>query len=174
MTHLPTARRIGLLLALLLAALALVACSGGTGQQTGDAASATRPSAPPLPTLDPRQVSLGAQVYQANCASCHGVEGEGQPDWKTPRADGSYPAPPHDANGHTWHHGDRLLLQIIQGGGASLNIPNFKSNMPAFGNVLSDEEMRAVLDYLKSTWPAQQRDFQWLASQNESLSESKP
>lgn len=160
------AGRAGLLLALL---LILAACSSGTVQTTAAPASIPRPTAPPLPRLDLETVKLGARVYQNSCASCHGADGEGEPDWKTPKPDGTYPAPPHDASGHTWHHGDGLLYQIIQDGGASLDVPGFKSNMPAFGSALSDAEMRAVLEYLKSTWPEQVRQTQWLVSQNDPL-----
>ena len=112
--------------------------------------------------VDPQlaqQIELGQQVYAANCAACHGPDGEGEPDWKIPKADGTYPAPPHDVNGHTWHHGDGTLLQIIRGGD-SLDIPNFKSGMPAFEETLSDEEIVAVLAYLKSRWPEEERQFQ--------------
>jgi len=113
--------------------------------------------------IDPQlaqQIELGQQVYAANCAACHGAEGEGEPDWKTPKEDGTYPAPPHDISGHTWHHGDGTLLQIIRGGGDSLDIPNFESAMPAFEDTLSDEEIVAVLAYLKSRWPEEERQFQ--------------
>jgi mono/diheme cytochrome c family protein len=41
------------------------------------------------------QVELGRQVYQQNCAVCHGVRGEGQPRWWTKGPDGRYPPPPH-------------------------------------------------------------------------------
>ena len=115
------------------------------------------------PAVDPqlaRQIELGGQVYAANCAACHGPEGEGQPDWKTPKEDGTYPAPPHDVSGHTWHHGDGTLLQIIRGGGDSLDIPNFKSAMPPFEDTLDHEEIVAVLAYLKSRWPEEERHFQ--------------
>ncbi|MCA9869219.1 MAG: c-type cytochrome [Caldilineae bacterium] len=157
--------RICLVAALLMAGL-LVACAGNSVQP---AASIPRPSAPPLPTLDAQQVLLGARVYRDNCAACHGADGEGQPDWKVPGPDGVYPAPPHDASGHTWHHGDGLLYQIINEGGASLNVPDFKSNMPAFGSTLNDSDIQAVIEYLKSTWPEQERQTQWLASQNDRL-----
>ena len=114
-------------------------------------------------------MKLGARIYQDSCASCHGADGQGEADWKTPKPDGSYPAPPHDASGHTWHHGDGLLYQIIRDGGASLDLPDFKSNMPAFAGSLSDAKIRAVLEFLKSTWPEQERQTQWLASQNDPL-----
>jgi mono/diheme cytochrome c family protein len=113
------------------------------------------------------QAELGRQVYQQNCASCHGVRGEGQPDWQVQRPDGTYPAPPHNATGHTWHHTDGLLFQIVKYGGASLNIPNFKSGMPAFGEQLEDEEIRAVINHLKTFWEAEQRERQSQASQQD-------
>ena len=154
----------------LLALLVLAACNSGTGQ-TAPAAPASIPD--PARLRCPRSTwsrsGLGAQVYQDACASCHGADGEGEPDWKTPKADGTYPAPPHDASGHTWHHGDGLLYQIISDGGTSINVPDFQSNMPAFGHVLSDAEIRAVLEYLKSTWHEQERSTQWLVNQNDPL-----
>jgi mono/diheme cytochrome c family protein len=117
------------------------------------------------------QTELGRQIYQQNCAACHGVRGEGQPNWPVQRPDGSYPAPPHDATGHTWHHSDGLLFRIVKDGGASLNIPNFKSDMPAFGQQLQDEEIRAVINHLKTFWEAEQRERQSQASQNDPFPE---
>ena len=58
-------------------------------------------------------VQAGEKIYQAQCASCHGPNLEGQPDWRTRDANGFLPAPPHDATGHTWHHADDLLLSLI-------------------------------------------------------------
>lgn len=113
------------------------------------------------------EAELGRQVYQQNCASCHGARGEGQPNWQVRRADGTYPAPPHDATGHTWHHPDGLLFRIVKHGGASLNIPNFKSGMPAFGHQLEDEEIRAVINHLKTFWESEQRERQSQASQQD-------
>jgi mono/diheme cytochrome c family protein len=39
--------------------------------------------------------------------------------------------------------------------------------MPAFDGVLTDEQIRAVLAFIKSTWPERERRFQELASQND-------
>jgi hypothetical protein len=41
-----------------------------------------------------------------------------------------------------------------------LNIPNFKSGMPAFEGKLSDQEIRSVIIYLKSLWTPEQREAQ--------------
>jgi len=98
-------------------------------------------------------VALGQKIYVANCASCHGDKLQGQPNWKEQMPDGLLPAPPHDATGHTWHHPDQQLFQIVKLGTAAV-VPNYKSNMVGFGNRLSDAEIWNVLAYIKSTWPA--------------------
>lgn len=125
---------------------------------------------PPLPGIqdatrsDPRdreQVQLGRQVYARHCAACHGENLEGEPDWNRRLPDGRLPAPPHDASGHTWHHPDRVLLGIIRHGSVPPYAPaGYESNMPAFGGVLSEEEMLAVLTYIKHHWPSDIRSFQ--------------
>lgn len=125
--------------------------------------------ASPQTALDPDLVERGATLYATYCAACHGRRGEGQPHWKIPNPDGTYPAPPHDGSGHTWHHGDGTLFRIVRDGGASLNLPGFKSNMPAFGQTLSDDEIIAVLTYIKSLWPAHAQRFQAEAGQRDSF-----
>ena len=107
---------------------------------------------------DPAIVALGANVYEANCASCHGADLEGQANWRSPGEDGRLPAPPHDETGHTWHHDGDTLFQLTKYGvGALINDPDYASNMPIYDSVLSDEEIIAVLSYIKSTWPEEIR-----------------
>ncbi len=109
-------------------------------------------------------ISAGAIIYAENCASCHGADLKGQPDWKTPNADGTLPAPPHDEDGHTWHHDDNLLLNYIKLGGtramARDGMPVFKSGMPAYEDILSEWEIEAVLYFIKSRWPEKIRQIQ--------------
>jgi mono/diheme cytochrome c family protein len=109
---------------------------------------------------DPAMVALGEEIYAGHCASCHGAELEGQPDWQRPLPDGGLPAPPHDASGHTWHHPDDLLFGITKFGGQALAPAGFRSNMPAFGDQLGDREIWAVLAFIKSRWPAEIRAVQ--------------
>ena len=33
---------------------------------------------------DQAVIALGQRLYAENCASCHGADLEGQPDWQTP------------------------------------------------------------------------------------------
>ena len=111
---------------------------------------------PPPPPLDPQQVAQGRGLYNQYCAACHGISGEGQPDWKIPNEDGSFNPPPHDISGHTWHHDDKLLLEIVTQGS---DFP--QSQMPTFGNQLTDDEVQAILEYIKSWWGPEERAFQW-------------
>jgi mono/diheme cytochrome c family protein len=95
----------------------------------------------------------GKQIYVQHCASCHGLKLEGQPDWRKPLANGRMPAPPHDDTGHTWHHPDQVLLGITKNGLVPPYAPpGYQSDMPAFGGVLSDAEIRAVLAYIAAHW----------------------
>jgi mono/diheme cytochrome c family protein len=41
----------------------------------------------------------------------------------------------------------------VQKGPAASPLPGYIYRMPAFGEALSDEEIWAVLAYIKSTWP---------------------
>ena len=106
------------------------------------------------------QVAHGKRVYEAQCASCHGAKLEGQPNWRERLASGKFPAPPHDASGHTWHHPDGLLFDIIKHGIEPHAPPGYKSDMPAFGGRLADADIWAALAYIKSTWPEETRKWQ--------------
>lgn len=111
-------------------------------------------------TADASQIADGRSLYVTYCASCHGLNLEGQPNWKRPLPNGMMPAPPHDATGHTWHHPDSLLFQITKYGGQSIASPGYVSGMPAFGNQLTDRQIWAILAYIKSTWPPEIREAQ--------------
>ncbi|MEQ8443144.1 MAG: c-type cytochrome [Alphaproteobacteria bacterium] len=102
---------------------------------------------------DPTMAALGQIIYDAECASCHGANLEGQEDWRTRRPDGRLPAPPHDETGHTWHHSDRHLFEITKFGVQHFAGADYPSDMPAYGDRLTDAEIIAVLSYIKSTWP---------------------
>lgn len=113
----------------------------------------------------------GSALYQGHCASCHGAELEGQPNWRSLNPEGTLPAPPHDESGHTWHHGDQLLFEYVKHGGAktmaSRGAASFKSAMPGFVGALSDDEIWDVLAYLKSHWSQRARAYQRQMTANE-------
>ena len=143
------------------------AAANGTAAQSPEALDYRAPTKPlpegtiaPAPVLAEEDINAGARLYAANCASCHGVNLEGQPNWKKPLADGKYPAPPHDDSGHTWHHNDSLLTAIIINGGLG-NGDMSHGNMPAFKGVLTEQQAKQILIFFKSRWTQEHRDYQW-------------
>lgn len=127
----------------LIAAAALAACSD-------DSTPGDDPRANPR---DVSKVSAGGKLYAQHCASCHGAKLEGQPNWRQRLPNGRLPAPPHDESGHTWHHPDSVLFEITKRGLVPPYAPKgYESDMPAFGEKLTDEEIWAVLAHIKSHW----------------------
>ena len=126
-----------------------------------------------LPFFGTPEIALSAQerhgqtLYEANCDSCHGG-----------RTGGSmmdYP-PRHNASGHTWHHPDCELLQVVRDGGDEMTrsmrdmmAPPGAPQMQAFKDRLSDDEIRDVLAFIKTMWTPEQRRVQ-----SEITSESCP
>ena len=75
-------------------------------------------------------LARGEALYQMHCAQCHGAEGEGNagfPSLQTP---------------HINMQSDGKLFALIQSGTGG--------RMPAFQEVLSEEEVVDVIDYLRS------------------------
>ncbi len=105
-------------------------------------------------------VSLGRRVYDDQCASCHGAALEGQPNWRVRLPNGLLPAPPHDDGGHTWHHSDATLFGITKFGVAEFNNLDYETAMPVFKEVLRDEEIWAVLAFIKGHWSDRSRRSQ--------------
>lgn len=104
-------------------------------------------------------VKEGAAIYAQQCAACHGVDLEGQPNWRQMDENGRLPAPPHDETGHTWHHSDALLFAITKFGTAkAAGLEDYESDMPAYEGVLTDAEIVAVLSFIKSRWPSEVRE----------------
>jgi mono/diheme cytochrome c family protein len=135
-------RRIRLLL-LIASAAALAA---------GAAAWLWLPRSVKIDASDAALVARGAPLYALHCASCHGAQLQGQPDWTSRDARGRLPAPPHDDSGHTWHHDDEVLFEVTKFGIARHAPPGYQSDMPAFGKSLSDDEIIATLAFIKSRW----------------------
>jgi mono/diheme cytochrome c family protein len=148
-------RSTALAVATLASAFLLSACDrqpGGTGVT--------------LRTDDPQVLAQGRTLYQAQCAACHGARLEGQPDWRERDASGRLPAPPHDASGHTWHHPDQVLFDLVKYGVAkAAHLPGYDSAMPAYEGKLTDAEIVAVLAWIRSQWPPEMRKLQQQADE---------
>ena len=127
----------------------------------------TEPAAPaaPGPTVTPaafraaarRQGAgrAGGSAVRRSLRSCHGADLEGEANWRQRKPDGKLPAPAHDETGHTWHHPDGMLFAITRFG--TRKITGLDSDMPGFEGILEDDDIVAVLSFIKSTWPPEIR-----------------
>ena len=98
------------------------------------------------------KLELGKALYYTHCASCHGNNLQGQPKWKTSLdEDGHNYAPPLNGTGHTWHHSEEQLYNIIRYGLTFYN-QNYKGKMKG-NDQLSDGDVLSILEYIKSVWP---------------------
>jgi mono/diheme cytochrome c family protein len=118
-------------------------------------------------TNNVKQVERGKKIYMRFCSFCHGRNLEGQPQWHLPKPDGKMPAPPHDESGHTWHHADIVLFNITKYGLVPPHAPEgYQSDMPAWKDTLQDEDIWAVLAFIKSRWPKENLEFQQNVTEN--------
>ena len=102
----------------------------------------------------------GRIVYEKYCASCHGVRGEGEPNWETLNARGELPSPPHSAEGHTWKHSDEMLYRMVSEGWRDHFNKTQRLTMPPFKDFLSPE--RSARHHLpEDTVDSEQKQFQW-------------
>ncbi|MGH7319253.1 MAG: c-type cytochrome [Candidatus Rokuibacteriota bacterium] len=92
---------------------------------------------PPPPGPEP-----GRSLFQAHCATCHGSDGRGGA-W---RARFLLLRPGNLADPQTATLSDQYLLDVIRHGGATFGKPG----MPSFGFTLSDEEIRALVAYVRA------------------------
>ena len=94
------------------------------------------------------ELARGEALYDMHCVACHGGATGGSID--------DIP-PPHNAQGHTWHHADCDLIDIVMDG-----MPQREGypEMPAFGDELTVEEVEAILVHIKTWWEPQQREIQ--------------
>ena len=97
-------------------------------------------------------IARGKILYESNCVSCHQVNLIGAENWKGLDEDGHRKAPPLNGKGHTWHHDDATLHNIIKYGLAKL-VKNYEGKMLGFEDNLKDKDIDSVLSYMKSFWP---------------------
>ncbi len=145
-------------------ALVLAACTQESGPAVGNESSATID--PTTLSLAPEkgtgrwfteaQASAGKETFAQYCAGCHGAEAASTPDWKKLDANGNYPPPPLNGSAHAWHHPLAVLKMVIEEGGEPVG-----GVMPAWGDVLTDEQIINVIASFQSYWPNETYDL-WL------------
>ncbi|WP_405121850.1 c-type cytochrome [Pseudomonas petroselini] len=90
------------------------------------------------------QDTPGAHTYATRCASCHGLDGKGQPEWMPPLAGATSALAKESAS----------AINITLNGSqrvVAAGVPD-AYRMPAFREQLSDPEIAQVLTYMRSTW----------------------
>ena len=97
-------------------------------------------------------IARGKIIYESYCVSCHQVNLIGAENWKGVDEDGHRKAPPLNGTGHTWHHDDATLHNIIKYGLVKL-VKNYEGKMLGFEDNLKDKDIDSVLSYMKSFWP---------------------
>ena len=125
----------------------MVGC-GGSSQPSGESAPAA--SSEPAPATETPSAGsteapsaddmtkLGAQVYSARCALCHGASGHGD----GPASAGLNPKPRN--------HTDKAYMSTLTDEQLIAVIRNGKGTMPAWGKVLSEAELVAVANHVRS------------------------
>jgi mono/diheme cytochrome c family protein len=103
----------------------------------------------PLPP-SPRGPEPGRTLFQTHCATCHGAAGRGD-SW---RARLLFLRPGDLSSPAIAALPDRYLADLIRHGGSSFGKPG----MPSFGFVLTEAEMEAVIQYMRSL-PRAPRDL---------------
>ena len=104
-------------------------------------------------------IARGKIIYESYCMSCHQVNLVGAENWKGLDEDGHRKAPPLNGTGHTWHHDDARLHNIIKYGLAKI-VKNYEGKMIGFGDKINDKQIDSVLSYIKSHWEDQIYDRQ--------------
>jgi cytochrome c6 len=76
----------------------------------------------------------GSSIYKRHCMMCHGRDGKGFPALKSP-----------DFTDPKWQASvkDKDLIEVIKNGKKD-------THMPAFGDKLKDDEIKAVTEYIRS------------------------
>ena len=143
-----TAANLAVLAALVAAYLSLAACSSAdtpTPKPTSTTSNLSTPSPPAENQGSSVEVLVrGGDLYAVECQVCHGDQ----------QGHGGTGAPPHNQDGHTWHHPDSQLKEWITNGKLGFYL------MPAFNDRLTESDVDAILSYIQTWWTPDQRDSQ--------------
>ena len=91
---------------------------------------------------NPKRVNLGQKLYEADCASCHGLTARGD----GPVAASLSPKPGNLAEKQGELSDAYLYWRIAEGG----LIEPFRSGMPAWKGLLTEDQIWEVITYIRS------------------------
>jgi mono/diheme cytochrome c family protein len=101
-------------------------------------------TAQPASRASERALARGASVYAEHCAECHGDRGEGAPPAYPPLAGNPTMNAAVVANG---------IKAVLNGGYAAATAANPRPyGMPPYFSVLNDQDVAAVLSYVRASW----------------------
>jgi len=87
---------------------------------------------------------LGQRLFNGKCAACHQPDGKGRPGQFPPLAQSDWLLGPAETP-------VRIVLFGLQGN-VTVSGQQFNGNMPAFGAQLKDDQIAAVLSYVRQEW----------------------
>lgn len=129
----------------ILALTLICGCSKGTGSNsTTTTKTVTTTNGAPASTAPAKAVVNGSVVFGANCATCHGSTGAGQP--------GAFP--PLAGNPMVTGDPAKVIAVINNGLSGSISIKGqtYNGQMPAWKSILSADQRAAVITYIRSSW----------------------
>jgi mono/diheme cytochrome c family protein len=110
----------------------------------GDPANAQQKQAVAAPAPDSSTMKIGQQIYADECSGCHKSDGKGTP--------GLFPSlagvPAVQQSNPT------SLLHVVLRGASGVGTPKAPTAaaMPAFAWVLNDDQVAAVVTYIRNSW----------------------
>ena len=109
-----------------------------------------RPASPRALSARPQSekvIALGKTLYETHCMECHGADGKGLPPHY----------PPLDGNrALTMDEAVNPIRIVLHGGFAPVTAGNPRPyGMPPYGHVMKDDEVAAVVSYVRASWSNQ-------------------
>lgn len=101
-------------------------------------------------TADPKVMAMGKEIFlrESHCATCHQPHGQGMPNLY----------PPIDGSLWTTGSEDRLISMVLDGMHGTIEVKGKTYSSPplppmtGFRQLLNDEEVAAVLTYVRNSW----------------------
>jgi mono/diheme cytochrome c family protein len=97
---------------------------------------------------EPDRLAKGRELYEQGCRSCHGSDGRGNPQWE------SAVRPIEFSDCGTTSEATEVWTTVVKKGGPSRGLD---SAMPAFEGAYSDDEIGAIVAFIRTFCPQAER-----------------